>query len=114
MEKNNESIKHDNDDLSSDRDAISADTGYRYSTWPFDADDKGFDGMTVSGNDVTLDWETSDRITVCTLKHHLEMIYEKETNHKVFAEWYHEDDKEYDRKLKKALKRVLRYFGEEE
>lgn len=110
----NEDIKRDNDDLSSDGDAISVDTGYRYSTWPFDEDDRELDlTISKSGSDVTLDWETSDRITVCTLKHHLDMIYEKEHRHKVFAEWYHEEDKEYDRKLKKALKRVLKYFGEE-
>lgn len=107
----NEDIKRDTDSTDDDRDAITVNTNIWDSGWPFD--EKYDFAPPTSGSNVTLDWETSDRITVCTLKHHLDMIHEKEHNHKVFGEWYHEDDKEYDRKLKKAIYRVLRYFGEE-
>lgn len=98
------------DDINGVWDDPPSDTGYRHSDWPFLEDDR----ESVAGNNVVLDWETSDRITVCTLKHHLDMIFEREHKHKMFGEFYHEEDKEYDRKLKKALRRVLKYFGEEE
>jgi len=62
---------------------------------------------------ITLPLDVSEQVTVNVLKKHLEYIYEKETNHKVFCEYYHDDDKEYDRKLKKSIKRVLKYFGED-
>lgn len=108
----NEDVKRDSNSVNDSGDDVTVDTSLWDSGWPFD---EKFDFVTsASGSNVTLDWETSDRITVCTLKHHLDMIHEKEHNHKVFGEWYHDDDKEYDRKLKKALKRVLRYFGEDD
>lgn len=104
----NEDIKLGTDSADDDWIDSAIDSSDWNSTWPFMEDLKS-----SAGNNVTLDWETSDRITVCTLKHHLEIIYEREHDHKVFGQYYHDEDREYDRKLKKALKRVLRYFGEE-
>lgn len=63
---------------------------------------------------IELDWDVADRITVANLKHQLACIIEREHCHEIDKVWYPEEDKEYDRKLKKAIKRVLKYFGEEE
>lgn len=62
---------------------------------------------------IEIDNETANRVAVCVLKTHLEYIYEREHDHKVNGTWYPSEDKEYNRKLEKSLKRVLRYFGED-
>lgn len=62
---------------------------------------------------ITLPLDITEQVTVSVLKRHLEYIHDKESDHKVFGDHYHEDDKEFDRKLKKSIKRVLRYFGED-
>lgn len=102
-----EDIKLDNDSSSGYWDDISDCPDVRNNTWPFEKDFNGGGGMKIS-------WNTAERITVDTIKAHLNQIYDRETAHKVFGEYYHEEDKEYDRKLKKAFKRVLKFFGEEE
>ena len=99
-----EDTKPDSDNYSDVWDVPVTDTGYRHSPWPFDE----------SNNRLDLDIETAERITICTIKHHLEIIYDHEHDHKVNGAFYHDDDREYDRKLKKAFKRVLKYFGEED
>lgn len=105
----NENDKSDNDSSDDSWNDSFANTSIRDGDWPFLENDQ--DDF-KSG--LKIDWDTADRITICNLKYHLDSIFDKETNHKVFGEFYHEEDKEQDRKLKKALKRVLKYFGEEE
>jgi hypothetical protein len=104
----NEDDKLDINSADDNRYESSANTSVRDSDWPFLEDDQ--DDFRAG---LKIDCDTADRITICNLKYHLDSIYDKETNHKVFGEFYHEEDKEYDRKLKKALKRVLKYFGED-
>ena len=98
--------KESTEELLEGLDLSMPETGYVHGEWPFTAYD---DRVTVS-----LDYETADRITVCTLKAHLQMIYDREHDHKVNGAWYHEEDIEYDRKIKKSIRRLLKYFGEEE
>ena len=102
-----EDIVIDNDDNSDVWDAPSTASNVRDNTWPFEEGDNISSGLKLS-------WPTAERITVECLKAHLELIYDRETNHKVFGEWYHDEDKEQDRKIKKAIKRLLKFFGEEE
>jgi len=97
----------DNDGNCDVWDAPSPGSGTRDNPWPFEEGDNVVGGIKLS-------WPTAERITIDVLKANLEMIYDRETNHKVFCEYYSDEDREQDRKMKKALKRVLKYFSEEE
>lgn len=109
MDKQNdrEDIELDNGSNCSNWDDLFDRPDGRDNPWPFKEDNPVVNGMKI-------DWSTAERITVDTIKAHLDLIYQRETDHKVFGEYYHDDDKEQDRKLKKAFKRVLKFFGEEE
>lgn len=106
-ENDREDIKLDNDSNSGDWDDFFNRSNDRNNTWPFKEDNPIVNGMRIS-------WTTAEQITVDTIKAHLDLIYQRETDHKVFGEYYHEEDKEQDRKLKKSFKRILKFFGEEE
>lgn len=53
---------------------------------------------------ITMDGETCDRITVDTLKEHYPLLNP--------SNWWHKKDKKMYRKVKKAFRTVLRYYGE--
>jgi hypothetical protein len=62
------------------------------------------------GLDLTLDWETADRITVATLKNYLETLeHQLENYHN--GSWLHADDVVHSHEMIKAVKFVLRDFG---
>lgn len=98
-----ETIKLDNDNTDDDGSSFTFNPDSWDYTWPFKENTDG----------LKLDFEAADRITICNLKQYLDNIYEREHDNKVFGSFYHDDDKKVDRKVKKAIKRVLRYLGED-
>jgi len=96
----------DSNSSGGDRDVLTIDTGAWNSDWPFKENDNVIDGLKLS-------WPTAERITIECLNAHLEMIYDRESNSKMFDEYYSEGDREQDRKVKKSIKRLLKYFGED-
>lgn len=59
---------------------------------------------------ITLDWETADRIAVATLQNYLETC-EQELDNYHRGSWMHPDDVVHTNAMVKALKFVLRDFG---
>jgi hypothetical protein len=60
--------------------------------------------------DLTLDWETADRITVATLSDYLDTLeHQLENYHN--GSWLHADDVVHSQKMIEAVKFVLRDFG---
>lgn len=60
---------------------------------------------------ITIDDETADRITLCVLKEHKQMVESQLIAYEEQGKWMHEDDVKYNKKLVKSLGRVIRYFG---
>lgn len=60
--------------------------------------------------DLTLDWDTADRITVATLSDYQDTL-EKQLEQYHNGSWLHADDVVHSQKMIEALKFVLRDFG---
>ena len=62
------------------------------------------------GLDLTLDWETADRITVATLKNYLETL-QMQLDRYQEGGWLHPEDVTHSHEMIGAVKFVLRDFG---
>lgn len=103
----NEDININSDDSDDVWPNAFTDTGYRNNPWPFETNN--------SSITINLDLLQAERVAVEVIKRHLDDIYGREHAHAFNpGSFYHEEDREYDRKLKKAFRRVLKYFGHEE
>jgi hypothetical protein len=59
-----------------------------------------------------IDYETADRITICTLKDHLSYLQEEVRAHEQDGAWMHpEDYHESQTRLIPALKLIIKHFG---
>ena len=64
----------------------------------------------LHGLNLTLDWETADRITVATLQDYLDSCEEQLARYHDGG-WLHADDVVHTNEMIKALKFVLKDFG---
>lgn len=64
---------------------------------------------------LTLDFETADRITVLSLRDHLNYLKQEVKDHVENGSWMHPEDFEQSvTKLIPALETILKYFGEDQ
>lgn len=64
---------------------------------------------------LTIDFETADRITVLSLKDHLNYLKQEVKDHVENGNWMHPEDFEQSvTKLIPALETVLKYYGEDQ
>ena len=64
-------------------------------------------------NGLTISWETAEFITVDTLHEAYVSTKQDLARHARGEMWLHDEDVESYKKLAKALKRVLRYYGKD-
>lgn len=63
---------------------------------------------------LTLDFETADRITVLSLRDHLNYLKQEVKDHVENGQWMHSEDFELSvTKIIPALETILRYYGED-
>jgi hypothetical protein len=60
---------------------------------------------------ITIDFETADSITLATLKEQRDYIKKELKDHHIKGSYMHEDDVVHNKKIIKALNKVIRYFG---
>lgn len=64
---------------------------------------------------LTLDFETADRITVISLRDHLNYLKQEVKDHIENGQWMHPEDFELSvTKIIPALETILRYYGEDQ
>ncbi len=60
---------------------------------------------------ITLDDETTDRITLHSLREHKQILESQLVEYEQGSKWMHLDDVRYNKKLVKSFARLIKYYG---